>query len=132
MRIREQIVNALTVVDNGTRYYPAGFKDVIKDAADLAEARERELLDAMGLLEGIADNFKAERDKLLADIEQFKSWLAKAENEKLVLVKRFDFEVKHQVAMMAELRGIQPHPFQGNTVSYSELQAIISKYEALK
>jgi hypothetical protein len=29
------------------------------------EARERELLDAMGLLEGVADNFKAKRDKLL-------------------------------------------------------------------
>jgi hypothetical protein len=64
-------------------------------AADMAEARERELQATNEVLDSECRLLEKEKGAL-------EEWLKKAEAEKLVLVRQFDFAVKQRAALIAE------------------------------
>jgi hypothetical protein len=94
----------------GDAVQEAELQDDHTQAATLAEARERELLDAMGLLEGIADSLKAERAQMIAELRG--------------LMRYQDNCSGDESFMQADRRG--------EYIEFCEVKAIINKYEALK
>jgi hypothetical protein len=120
--IREQIM-ALTYKEitsfggaSKAVIYDVGYCDAKQEAADLAEARERELLAKIELLE--VDS------RILIDTEEVKH---------LAILKIEQLEAE-RAQMIAELRGILiPDNFTYQTLIHkSYIEAIINKYEVKK